>query len=54
MTILKVVYMSYLGKKSSSDEDLHHHSDDELDNKQYDGKWTFLSDTAKAIADRSL
>lgn len=44
----------YLCKEGSSDEDLHHHCDDQLKDEQDNGDRTFLSDAPKTITNCGL
>lgn len=46
--------IGYLGQEGASDEDLHQHGDDQLDDEEDDGSWTFFSDAAETIADGCL
>lgn len=47
-------HINYLGQESSSDEDLHQHCDDQLDDKEDDGSWTFFSNATETIANSCL
>lgn len=51
---LVVLCIGYLGQEGTSDEDLHQHGDDQLDDEEDDGSWTFLSDAAETIANSCL
>lgn len=44
----------YLGQEGASDEDLHQHGDDQLDDKEDDCCWTLLCNTAEAVANSCL
>lgn len=46
--------MLYLGEEGSGDEDLQHHGDDELQDQEDDGSWTFLCDATEAVANGGL
>lgn len=51
---LDVLCIGYLGQEGASDEDLHQHGDDQLDDEEDDGSWTFFCDAAKTIANGCL
>lgn len=44
----------YLSQESTSDEDLHQHGDDQLDDEEDDGSRTFFGDAAKTISNGGL
>lgn len=46
--------INHLGQESSSDEDLHQHRDDQLDDEEDDGSWTFFSNATETVANRCL
>lgn len=46
--------IGYLGQEGASDEDLHQHGDDQLDDEEDDGSWAFFGDAAKTIANSCL
>ncbi|TNN63841.1 hypothetical protein EYF80_025900 [Liparis tanakae] len=48
------VCVGYLGEEGTGDEDLHQHSDDELDDEENDGRRTFLGDAAETVTDGGL
>lgn len=47
---LGVLCVDYLGQEGTSDEDLHQHGDDQLDDEEDDGSRTLLCDAAETIA----
>lgn len=51
---LGVLCVDYLGQEGTSDEDLHQHGDDQLDDEEDDGSRTLLCDAAETIAYSSL
>lgn len=51
---LDVLCIGYLGQEGTSDEDLHQHGDDELDNEEDDGCGTLLSDATETITNGGL
>lgn len=46
--------IGYLGQEGTSDEDLHQHGEDQLDNEEDDGSWAFFGDAAETVADGRL
>lgn len=51
---LDVLCIGYLGQEGTSDENLHQHGDDKLDDEEDDGSWAFLSDASETITNGCL